>query len=454
MQFFVHRRWIVGVGALMLLLSTGISAQIADGESTVLGAVADNQIQTVMVGNRQVLIYQAARNSWLRQRTQFADVTLYYVAPPTVGRLIDGSVDVRINPSIVLPGKSYVQFKIVPAEIDRSSLLASISKIDTYVRPENVLPIQIFALDVTLLDAPTIIFPQGNATPFDTPFVVGVLVDSDVAHTVSNSLQNGAAIQVGYLRLVKLSQLTSTSLKWSEVKNTKTFRDYDGPSGPSMLSATQVVDAALSILSELKVFHWEEDGARDSGGATSKDYGLYLDKIVDRFLVSRTSKLADFDAWVNTRRFDIPLNEFQKMVDETRSVATDAKNLNDNQWCRKYSDTLRTLDESASGRDSPHSYGLKMNIPLIGDFGLDARESTVHSSSKNTYEKLSSSEDCGRKIVENNYKYEWAGIKYIPKSIKVYERNKVAGRIDDSEEIIVYRIGQQLKRNVWSISSN
>jgi hypothetical protein len=415
-----------------------------------LGALSDEPAKVVTVAGKSVQIHQAARNRLLREQGRFQDVTLYYSVQPELRRDAQGHADVRVNKSLTRPGVSLLQFTLEPGKVDRVALVAAVRGIDPYARAENIQPIPIFGLEVRLLDALPVTFPQESSMVFDTPFAVDVALDDTMAQNAREALRNGATVRVAYRTLVKLSQLTDTSIKWSEVKKTRTFRDYNGPSGPSEITAAQVVDAAMSILSELKVFHWEEV---DSGGASGKDYGRYLEQLVSRFLVSRNGKMVDFEKWTDTQRFDVPLAEFQKKVDEIRSVAIDSKNLNNDEWCRKYSDQLKTLSESSSARNSPASLGLKIGIPKVLEFGLDAKESTVSSSSKNTYEKLSTSEDCGKKVVERNYAFKFEGVRYVPKSIKVYERNKAAGDISDAEQYTVYRMTQKMGRNEWSISS-
>lgn len=446
------RRLISALSMAACCASYSASAQLE--EPTVLGALSDDPSRAIQVGGQPVLVYQAARNALLRSQNRFQEVTLYYSAPPRIRRGPDGRADVRVNRSIATPGRSLIQFTLEPAPVSREAIVAAVRETDPYVKPESILPLAVFGLEVRLLDAPAVIFPQENSSPFASPYTVDVPVDTAQASEVVEALRRGATVRVAFRTLVKLSQLADTSIKWSEVKNTRTFRDYNGPSGPQHITAAQAVDASIKILSELRVFHWEEVDP-SKGGATGDDYRQYLDSILNRLLASRQPRLVEFERWADTQRFDVPLADFQKKIDEVRKVAVDAKQLDNNEWCRKYSSQLKSLAEATRTGSSDSSTGLSIGIPKILTLGFDtsaARSSS--SSSRNQFENALQSEDCGKRLVEDNYRYEFDGVRYIPKSIKVYERNAVAGSIAGDEQFAVYRIRQRLGRNEWSISTN
>ncbi len=121
------------------------------------------------------------------------------------------------------------------------------------------------------------------------------------------------------------------------------------------------------------------------------------------------SHLADFE---NDKRYS---------TDEVYRIATDAKHLSNDEWCRKYHDEFkRKIDnyrKSSGGGGGGFSIGKIFSINGNGNSNSEKRL-------VDEFEKMLKTEDCGKKFFEESYKYEWDGKQYIPKGIIASEFSK------------------------------
>jgi len=427
-----------------------VFAQAQSSANSVLGAMSDEPAKIVSIDGQQVKVFKSARYKLDTQRNPNSGVW-YYSVPPQISRDASGNIDARVFPSLASAGESVLQIRLAPSTIDVSKLLAAVkqNQIDPYAisASKNLLPLYLYSMEFGLLDATASLINRENPTPFVDPIDIKFRLPSSQAQAALTALKQGASLQVTYTTLVKLSTLDETTIKWNAITKTNTFRRYFGPSGPDFITAAQTMNIVSDVLSELKVSHWIE---REQGGAHDVDYAEYTKKLVDRFLTNKERREIDLAKWLDTQRFQVPVDKFQSLVDETRKVAIDAKQLNNAEWCKKYSDELKQHEETAQERSKGAGGAFNFSYGPLS-FGASGNESSTSSSRKSQIEKARKSEDCGKNLVERTFKYDFDGVKYVPKSIYVYEKNKAAGTLSDSEDFLVYRTTQRIGRDEWSV---
>ena len=175
-------------------------------------------------------------------------------------------------------------------------------------------------------------------------------------------------------------------------------------------------------------------------------------QILQRFLAGTTKREVDIADFIRDSNRDIPLNEWQSMVDVTKHVAIDAKSLNSNEWCNKYKSQLKTLDRTESSGSKSRSFGLSLAIPKMGTIGGNygsGRNSTNNTT--RTLDSLLATEDCGKSLVENSFKFDFDGTRYEPKSIFAYERNTQSVNSSANDAFDRYETSQRLGRNEWRL---
>jgi hypothetical protein len=454
---YAARNLFFAAQALLLFALETPSVAFAPNEQdpSVLGALSDDPPRELMVNGARVFLYEFSRNRLLRESGHFRDVTYYYIAQPHLKRNpTNNAVQIETYQAISDPGAQVAQITIEPADVTATQIIEAMraARIDAYAEPSRVLNLTVYGMDAKLADLPVVRYPQENSSPFSEPLAVSWILPAGAVGRLREAIAAGAAVQVGYETLVKLSQLESTQITWGDVKRTKAFRDYSGPSGPQYLSAAQVVHLAKSVLSELRVFHWQEVSAT-SGGSSQKDYSFQLQSIIDQVVDRRERKEKAFEAWLDPMKLAVPVDQWQRLVDQTRKIAVDANSLDRTEWCNKYRSDIKNLSERRTTGSSDTSFGLSAIIPDIDvPIGLDFADKGDHTNySQDLATSLLSTEDCGQKIVQNNFKYEWDGVHWEPKSIYVYERMTTAGDISDAESFTNYVIRQRLARNTWSV---
>src|SRR5439155_17516317 len=99
-------------------------------------------------------------------------------------------------------------------------------------------------------------------------------------------------------------------------------------------------------------------------------------------------------------------------------LAYDVKNSSDDEWCRKAKSDYKTLFEEDHTHDSNGGGGFS----FIKLFSLNG-SGGLHSSSKlkQALDQMLASEDCGKAILSNAFKYDWQGEHWEPKGIIAYE---------------------------------
>ena len=444
-------RSLMSCGYVAVLVFAGNDVEGQTEPASSLGALSDDPAKVVKVDGRSVTLFQASRNALLRADQKFSDVMWYYMVPPTIKKMGNQVEYSKIGPDLSDAQKKTLQVLIGPAEVNRTKVFEALKKIDPYVdSPDrNLAPVVVYGFSLSLLNSEEKEIPNQTPGPFVEPISLTLSLTNEQAQAAKSAIESGSQLTVGYATLVKLSQVSRFEIDWEAVKNTETFRKYDGPSGPTFITAQQSAQIAYDIRANLKGKYWNELGGNMS--ADSDGFRLFFRDFLNRFLVRRDVREVEMQNWADSQRLDVPIAKFQGLVDEVRKVASDSKNLNNQEWCKKYKDELKTSREQAQAREKGAGGSVGFKVFDVFSFDASGNESSTSSSSKDHYEKLASSEDCGKSNVQSNFSFQFDGVKYTPKTIRVYERNKAKGTASDKTVITSYTTSQKLGRNTWSV---
>jgi hypothetical protein len=228
----------------------------------------------------------------------------------------------------------------------------------------------------------------------------------------------------------KLSARNQFNAELSRAIETKLFQDYFGPSGPDYITAAQEVDIAVAISEQYSETAWQESPAN----VRAAYFDFVFDKVRNPEPVFSSLSSPD---WANGLRVNVP--DLFKFTDEVTAVALEAKNTSSDEWCRKYSD-LNEQSQSLT-RERRQALGFLQRTPLKAlKFNASNRsDKATTSSQKQTTEQS----DCGKKFVEDQFKYEWNGTRHIPKSIAVYQVLKGGARQDATWSSASFTIDQR-----------
>lgn len=232
-------------------------------------------------------------------------------------------------------------------------------------------------------------------------------VPVECARSIAERVKRGLRPIKAVARIRQMtSALDQLTVSTDRLTKTDAWRKYAGPAGPQFITATQAVDAAVEIAHELDVFRWVE------GDPQSQQEALFewvLKSLID--LTPKERSLSSPD-WAKGLRVDV--SDFTKLTNLTTSIAFDAGNMKQDDWCRKYK------------QENQNKNWLDRQRGLSGGgsfFGLIKAKGSGTSNKKTGSENrvYKESEDCGKYLTEHQFKYEFTGQKWIPKAIYVYE---------------------------------
>ncbi len=225
------------------------------------------------------------------------------------------------------------------------------------------------------------------------------------------------------------SQIDQYSIDADAIKNTSIYKDYSSPKGPDYITAIQASNIAASILIQVKSDIWKSVG--------DTDFDVTRDWLLDGL-----KGKAGIDIPINsqewTQKLSIDPADYEKFSDRINKIAYDAKNLSDDQWCRKYKKTMKDVFKGA--RDG--SNDLKLNVIGYFSFGFNNKRS-FNQDQKTS--RLHESSDCGRKQFENSFSYELEGEIYKPKSVMLFENTAKKGLFEGNMSSRKYQVSQTLK---------
>lgn len=421
--------------SIFILVSAAliITTQISDSAfaqapgPSVAGAIADTPPKGFELSNGiDVDVFDAARNELANHQVLAASGNSYfYVAPIQLVRTGSG------RPTVVPLGEAtLLSFSLQMQPVDTGELIARIQRSGALeARKENLSALRVHAITITLpIVAERQSIRGAGLRRLSDPIRVAWPMDPNLAKQVSQALNAGTILPtVTVTVLKKLSALNAKRISWSSVTNSKLWQDYVGPSGPEFVTAIQAADVATEILEEINVVQWNE---------IDRDTTVSVNWLLDR-LRAPTEILRDFASpgWASGLAVDV--KDFVKLTDVTTKIASDSKNLDDSRWCRSFESLEKELQSLTRNRDVDTGFTF---AKVFSGRGKGRSDKDVR---KETTAELKTS-DCGRDIVSRQFKYDWDGTKYVPKSIVVYQSLRGEGKAKATAQDTAFTITELL----------
>jgi len=436
---------IIFAGTLLFQIITLVPTFAQDNTPTVLGAVSDKPPLEVRVGvDRYVRVYNAARNRLIEKRGvhHWADMAYFYEGSWEIVRDATGNPQVH-GPYEIDADRATLIFSLRMKPEEKNILAGEIRKHwNAHALEVHIQPLFVFDIKVSVTGAGTFRQRAENGKSLREPIHVELEVPRNRAPSIIQRIRDGAAlITLRHKTLVNASQVQELIVRWKHVTKTKTYQDYFGPSGPDYITAAQTVERTAAILEELDAFSW--------GEGTDGQYGELFVRLLSSLINLEPVKVS-LEKLTDPRSFTVDVMDLVAMRDVITKIAEDAKNLNHQEWCRKYKNTVNEMIEGGSSSSKETQFGLEILIkkfPIKFGFGQKGNRSNVY---KKNYAYLREEQNCGKSIVENQFSYEWEGEKYIPKSITLYQniRTDSSGRRDT----LISRYSIALKYGVTDVS--
>lgn len=413
----------IAVAALAAILP----CSAADSPS-VAGAIADTApriYQLSQTGNIQV--FDGPRNGLFREKVQtFSQMSYAYIS----------DVEVSNVRSVVSGAISVLSFDIGMRAVDRMVLTQKIRQSENpAARPELVTPVRFERLLVSL-DGTTepYVVNSGGTLDLGSPRRIQLSVPSSSVADLAALVRAGDLLPRVTIEVIqKLSSLSSYSIDWQRITSTKTFQDYFGPSGPEYITANQSALIAADMLAELHEFSWQE--------APAADQAQLFDWVVAGFRnptpIERDLSSSD---WAKGLRVDT--SDLLQLTNVINEWATDSKQLDLDQWCRKYKD----FERHESSLDRKRGITIPIKKLVFGGHSDKTKTNTTTSSTETS--------DCGKKHVEDQFKFEMKGSVYVPKSIVVYQHLKGSARAKGAGSSNRFSIDQRVVSIDLAVNAN
>ena len=393
----------------------GIFTLVAHGQDdTVHGALLDSPALAVKTNAGVVRLFDGARNDVLKAQGKlwWREMSYFYDAPLRVTNLKKFSA----------PNGDLVQFLLEVRPIEKSILVEALRGRNVDVREDRINPLYVFEVEVVIPGYRPFALKTDNGISLDEPVAVDIEAGS-FGDQLITQLKEGQALNVRLKTLTKLTALQAFRSTWRDIRRTTAYQRFLGPAGPTFVTADQALDVTRSIASELRVFEW-----REGSSAVSASIATLQNKLFD---MANRHEVALAEA-TDPKNLLVDLSTLQQKDDVLKRIASDAKNLTDAEWCRKYD-----ADNSSSQKSSGEGGG---EVDILGIFSAGGGGS---SSTESSQTRTVGKSDCGKNKVENSFKYEEDGQRVIPKSIYVFSKNAAATNAADTAEVLSYSVGQR-----------
>lgn len=424
--------FLIGV---LFLLSHGSALSATAGPTSAKGALTDNPAWQFEIGDTTVHVFEWFRNPVLEQKgwQHWKEKAYFYATPFEILKRENGSPRI-IGPTPLSDRLSTVGFFLSMKQVNRDALHKFVKEKNSYAQKDLIKPIVLFQIEFSEDEAGVIRFRLEDGQIMSRPLAIKFVLPTPTATRFVNRLKSGdAAFHLTYRTLVKHSKMQFISIKGNDVAESSAYQHYSGPAGPDFVTAAQAVDIARTILNEMNVYVWNEGDP----GTYVKVFAAMIDRVINK-----RRDLIHLDDDKKLRRWLVSIDTFINMRSVIRKLAADSKNLNDDQWCRKYKNQLRELSERTSNSSRSSSFGLNIPIP---QFPIGLSFSGDYSGSgfeKKEYEWALDRSDCGRKTVEKQFKFSVEGEIYVPKSIYVHQNISKRTQINTDETITHYAFEQ------------
>jgi hypothetical protein len=398
------------------------------------GSISEGSIQKFSVGGSDVSVYEGAGTPLANASILTAPTGEYYYLVPLTLTKVGG----RAAHVIKIGPKHYLSFTLCMPKVDTTALQDGLRQRGKLgARADRINPLAYRSLEIGL--APFIndrfIQESGGLRGLNEPTQVVWELSEDLAADVAKALNDGTLVPTAHATLVvSLKQQNHTEVKWSRITGSKLFQDYAGPSGPSYVTAAQVAELAADMMDDLKVLEWREFDEK------SADLTFLMER-----LRAPTPIEVDISSKEWSDRLGLDVKDFTKLVDVTTQMATDAKNLNDEQWCQKYESYEKLMNQHASTKND------KTKVVYKVFDGRHSRARTENSTSESE-NKLNTS-DCGRDTVASQFKYDWIGTKYVPKSVYLYQNLSASAATKQTAGNDSFRITRKLEQLPLTVQS-
>lgn len=316
--------------------------------------------------------------------------------------------DGRYASVVRIGGRVLLSLRLRAEVLDPQRVAEALREVNSQVSAHGVSPIPIQALEVVVAGVPlrtTALAGVGDMSGAGRPLIVSGEVSPSEADDLAGALNSGALVpELSAVITQKLSAKNVYQASLARFVESNLYQDYFGPSGPAYITAAQELDVAVR-LGELFSEHLVQE---TSANLRSEQFAFVLDKVRNPQPVILSLQSSD---WAKGLRVDVA--DLGKFTDEVRRVASDAKNSNLNEWCREYRDLWEEDESLVRERNAG------VTVPIKGIvFGASNRSDKTQTSHRKSE---TDSSDCGKQFVESQFRYEWEGNRYIPKSIAVYQ---------------------------------
>lgn len=393
-------------------------------------------------------VFEAARNAALNgSPSEISAQKRYYWEPKfKVKTNAEGSA---FRLSRIDDLRSKVSFAIEPTISSSDPVLRFIeSKRNRFARSTNILPLCVFQLDVShgMIDVPYSL-PDRAGFALNNPILVEWTLETMRATALYNDLRGGGVITLSYQILVKHSVEQLFRLTGEELVEAQAYRDFISPADEvgSLIWVTHR-DVARSLLAvEIAGYAYTE--LPESAIATEKLLSR-LEHMVEKGFKEREVSFDELRA--NPQHKLVNFQDNRYAADLITELALDAKDLNDQQWCKKYSHNRSRSQSGGSTSDVEGDLSVALGKLTLGLFGSSKRTKN-HTALVND---LLNQEDCGRSFIDKSVTYDQKGEAYRPKGIIAFERITTNDSFDFRHQFETYRSDQSFDSRYIQISIN
>ncbi|MDP8222942.1 MAG: hypothetical protein P9L99_06245 [Candidatus Lernaella stagnicola] len=398
-----------------LLLVTLIAAPLvmvsdtaADEMTTGLYKLSDHEHWRFRYDGYDVYVFGWARNAH-HDKQPFGDLEkIYYYCTSISVAKRGGSPDVQVSSwgdeDTVIIG---IQHQRPPISVIKQYLIRN--NVNPHVTDANIRPLGVFGVEAKHHRASRAYRNESmNGVDFDRITSVKLLFPSGDGERFREYFLNGSEqIEFAYLVLRGASSIASINIRGRDVKNTKTFRQIEGPANRNYVTSGQAFDMAGEVISDLTVHGYIEGDVGDQLTRMRED-------LFKKFVDYRRKVELDWSKIDRLHPYLADLSSDRFKSDVARQLASDSKNLSKRDFCHKWK------NEVERRLDNHRKINGDATLSVLGLFSVGGKGG-YDKDTKSHIRNLINREDCGKSVFEKNFSYSFNGEIYTPRAIYVHD---------------------------------
>lgn len=373
----------------------------SNDNGSVTGAVSTKPPLSIEIDNRTIKIYEFGRNEVIQNTsnkkygTKYWDLYYFYLLPYVISQIeIDNN------------NKSVLKITLNPISVDKNKILNSVQEnLNSYAKLTQVNPLTVFGVKITYNNVSNTKIASGGMDLDHSISMSLKFKDAISANSAKEEILNKAPLNFEYQVKMLIDVRNSLKVDRNTAMQTETYKDISSPAHDKSIWSFQDLIYSMAVIDEVSLYAHREN-------SSDEFTNTLFERLTNSFLSQKAFDEISFDKKnsvtdVNGQRF---------ATDELYSLAEDAKNMTEDEWCEKVQNSLS--QNSTKDQTNNSGGGGGFNIKKIFSIKGDGHKNTTEHLS-DALKKVFSSSDCGKKIIQNSFNYQWNGKKYTPKSIYI-----------------------------------